>query len=320
MSLKSAISIGTIAVFIALVAVFVGYVASLGIRVSPPSQRTNLSVAVNDINNIAVDSNVLLRGVPVGKVTDIDASVENATIRFYVNGDHKVPIDSDVRLENLSALGESYIELEPHSTGGPYFADGQQIPSQALKTPPSISELGASVVRVLNQADPQQLSRVVAEADAALPDPNAVLPNLARASLLLRNTAADMKGQGRALLDNFQVLLQNAAFVGPAIAKGAPAVRTLGQELHIVWNDAWAVAMSVIAPDMTQLSSLVNRIQTFLDDRAIDLKVLGTATSENVKLIANALKNFDSSQILANLLATVPEDGAVELHVAVPQG
>ena len=86
--------------------------------------------------------------------------------------------------------------------------DGQRIASKSVKQPPSISELGASVVRVLNQLDPQQLSRVVSEADAGLPDPAVVLPNLARASLLLHNTTADFKGQGRELLDNFQVLLQ----------------------------------------------------------------------------------------------------------------
>ena len=68
------------------------------------------------------------------------------------------------------------------------------------------------------------------------------------------------------------------------------------------------------------LSALFQRIQKFLDDRGADLRVLGEATSANVTLIANALKNFDSSQILANLLATVPKDGAIDLHVAIPQG
>jgi phospholipid/cholesterol/gamma-HCH transport system substrate-binding protein len=222
-----------------------------------------------------------------------------------------------VRLENLSALGESYLEFEPRSTGGPIFRNGQHI--ARVNQPPSISELGTSVVRVLNQLDPHQLSRVVGETDVGLPDPTRVLPNLARASLLLRNTTADFKGKGRELLVNFQVLLQNASFVGPALAGAEPSVRDMGPNIRAAWDDVWKIGLVLVPADVTQLSALIQRIQKFLDDRGVDLKVLGEATSKNFTLITNALKNFDSSEILANLLATVPQDGAVELHVPIPQ-
>jgi len=319
MRLTSAISVATFAVFLAMITVFVGYIASLGIRIAPPAKRTALSLDVADINNIVVDANVLLRGVPVGKVTGIDTSVATATIHFYIDGQYQVPVDSEVRLENLSALGESYIELEPRSGGGPVFRDGQRIAQDSGKQPSSISELGTSVVRVLNQLDPHQLSRVVSEADAGLPDPGRVLPNLTRASLLLRNTTADFNGKGRELLDNFQVLLRNASFVGPALAASEPSVRDLGPAFHTSWDHVMLDAMYAGAADVFQLSKLITRIQKLLDDRGADLRVLGEATSENLKLIANGLKNFDSSQILTNMLATVPEDGAIDLHVPIPQ-
>jgi hypothetical protein len=312
------IGIATFAAFALVVAVFVGYIASLGIRVAPPKNRTALSIDVADINNIAVDSNVLLRGVPVGKVTRVEASVASATINFYIGSQYQVPADSDIRLDNLSALGESYIELEPRSSGGPLLHDGQRIASASVKQPPSISELATSVVRVLNQLNPQQLSRVVGEGDAGLPDPNSVLPNLSRASLLLRNTTTDFKGQGRALLDNFQVLLQNAGFVGPALGGIAPGIRDLAPPLKVVWSDAITVGCLLSPEGVLDFSALLTRIQKFLDDRGPDLRILGEATSANVKSIASALRNFDSSQILANLLATVPESGAIDLHVAVP--
>jgi phospholipid/cholesterol/gamma-HCH transport system substrate-binding protein len=317
MRLTLAASFATFCAFLAIIAVFLGWIASLGVRVSPPPNRTVLSVDVADINNITVDANVLLRGVPVGRVTSIDTSVGNATIQFYVDGQCRIPVDSDVRLENLSALGESYIEVEPRNEGGPIFQNGQRIPR--ARQPSSISELGASVTRVLNQLDPHQLKEVVGEADAGLPDPGRVLPNLARASLLLRNTTADFKGKGRELLDNFQVLLRNAGFVGPQLAAMEPSVRDLGPVFHVAWNHVMLASFYAGAADTFQLSKLITRIQKLLDDRGTDLRVLGEATSENLKLIANGLKNFDSSQILSNMLATIPEDGAIELHVPIPQ-
>ena len=319
MRLKTGVGIATFVIFVAMVVVFVGYIASLGVRVAPPPKRTALSLEVSDVNNLAVDSNVLLRGVPVGKITRVDTSPASATIHFYIEGNYRVPVDSDVRLENLSALGESYIEVEPRSSGGAAFQDGQRIASEPNQQPASISELAVSVVRVLNQMDPGQLSRVVSEADAGLPNPDAVLPNLSRASLLLRNTTADFNGIGRELLDNFQVLLQNANFVGPALAASAPKLWDTGPAINVLSNTAFETFLIGLRPiDLYQFGGFLQRIQKLLDDRAIDLKVLGTATSANVKLIANALKNIDSSQILANLLATVPEDGAIDLHVPVP--
>jgi phospholipid/cholesterol/gamma-HCH transport system substrate-binding protein len=316
MRLKTGVAIGSFGCFIAVIVFFVGYLTSLGIRVAPPAQRTSLSVEVSDVNNLVPDSNVLLRGVPVGKVTGIDVSVTAATVHFYVESQYKIPVDSEVRLDNLSALGESYIELEPRTTGGPAFHDGERIPRHSIKQPPSISELATSVTRVLNQLDPKQLGRVVAEADAGLPDPTVVLPNLSRTSLLLRNTVADFNGQGRQALDNFQVLLRNAGFVGPALADAARGIRDLGPPVRVIWDDGYAnVGLGLRPSDVLTFAAFLTRIQKFLDDRGPDLRVLGESTSADVKLIASSLRNIDSSQLLANLLATVPEDGTIELHV-----
>lgn len=320
MRLKTGVAMGSFVVFMVMILGFVLYVRSLGITVRPPENRTNLSMEVPDINNIVVDSNVLLRGVPIGKVTGIDATTASATIHFYVDGAHTIPVDSTVRLDNLSALGESYIELEPRRSGGPFMLEGQRIAPHDVKQPPSISELGTSVVRVLNELDPDQLSRVIDEADAGLPDPHVVLPNLSHASLVLRNTTADFQGTGQRLLGNMQTLLRNAGFVGPALAASAPPIKDLGPAISLPWNDVWMAGLFLLPTDTLTFSALLTRLQKFLDDRGGDLKVFGVATSENMKLIANALRNIDSTQIMRNLQATVPPDGPIDLHVAVPAG
>ena len=145
-------------------------------------------------------------------------------------------------------------------------------------------------------------------------------PNLANASVLLRNMTRDLKGQGKEMLANLQVLLQNASFVGPAIAESSDPVRQMGPPIHMIWNSSAELMLLNRAGDVMTFSALLQRIQKLLDDRGPDLRILGEATSANVKLIAAALRNFDSSQILANLLGTVPEDGVIQLHMSVPQG
>lgn len=310
--------IATFIAFALMIAAGAVYIGALGVRLGPPSHRTNLSMQVADTNNLVVGSNVLLRGVPVGKVTHIELSLSAATVDFYVDGRYQVPVDSEVRLENLSALGESFIGLVPLSRGGPTFRDGQRIATQRVRQPASIAELTTSVVRVLNQADPEALKSVVKEVDTALPDPNSVLPNLSRASTLLRNVAADMHGRGRDLLDNFQTLLQNAGWLGPLLADLAPMLPPVGTNTSNIFADL-TLFTGIRGPDQIRLlNRYLDRIQKFLDANGGDLKVLGQQMLPHLKGIAGSLMNFDTSQILSNFMAAVPQDGVVTLHVTVP--
>lgn len=306
--------------FAAMMAGFVLYVANLGVHVRPPQDRTNLVMQVADVNNLLVGSNVLLRGVPVGKVDRIDTSLSNATIHFFIDNQFKVSADSMVRLENLSALGESYIELEPQKSGGPTFHDGQLIGSESVIAPRSISQLGVSVVRVLNQLDPSQLENVVNEADAAMPDPYTVLPNLERASQVLDNTTAGLNGRGGQALENLQSLLEHAGFVGSLLVDAAPTVKALGPPIRGIWHDGTNINLVTNSPGSVYVfGKFLQRIQTLLDDRGSDIRVLTEPLTPNVQAIASALGNIDSSQILSNLLAAVPPDGAINLHVSLPQ-
>jgi phospholipid/cholesterol/gamma-HCH transport system substrate-binding protein len=294
------------------------YIASFGIRIGMPANRINLSMAVPDVKGLVVGSSVLLRGAAIGKVTRVSSSVSNATIDFYLDGDQRIPAKSDVRLDNLSALGEAYVGFMPRTSDGPMLKDGQRIATESIIVPPSISELATSVVRVLDQMDPEQLKRILNEADAGLPDPGEVLPNLSRASLLSRNMVVGMHGKGREVLDNFQTLLRNAGWVGPKLSELTPSLQPVGAGAatcfhamgHIVaWNN----------PKNFQLfKKFLDRIQSFLDSRGPDLKVLGHALLPQFQGIGGALMNFDAAQILSNALSNIPEEGAITLHVTIP--
>ncbi|MBI3691801.1 MAG: MCE family protein, partial [Mycolicibacterium aromaticivorans] len=288
------------------------------LHIRPPDDRTNLSMSVPEVKGIVVGSNVLLRGVPVGKVTAVRSSIRDATIDFYVDHDHRIPVDTNVRLDNLSALGEAYIGLLPQADHGPVLQDGQHIATEAVTVPPSIAELATSVVRVLNQLDPGQLKRTLAEADAALPDPQQVLPNLARASLLLRNMTEGMDGRGQEVLDNAQTLLQNAGWVGPTLAEMGPSVRAAGRGVSGTFVGMMRTVVSNNPTNIRLFQDFLARIQKFLDTRSPDIKVLAQALTPQFTGIGGALMNFDTGQILSNALSGIPEEGAITLHVTVP--
>jgi virulence factor Mce-like protein len=294
------------------------YFRTMGVTLTPPPERTRISMEVHDISGLVVGSSVQLRGVAIGEVNSISTSVSAATVNFYIDGRYKIPVDSDIRLENLSALGEAYIELVPRSEGGPMLHDGQRLATEAITQPPSISDLATTVVRVLNQFDPAALQRIIGEADVALPNPTTVLPNLSRAATLVRNAAATMHGKGRDLLDNFQVLLRNAQWVGPVLAFNTPYLTKMGADFAAL-NDAAVVLHDRGAPQtLHNLSHLVGRLEHFLDHSGGDIKVLMQSMLPYLNDISGALMNFDTAQIFHNMLASVPEDGAITLHVTIP--
>jgi virulence factor Mce-like protein len=294
------------------------YIGSFGLRMGPPAHRINLSMAVPDVKGLVVGSSVLLRGAAIGKVTRVSSSVTDATIDFYIDGDQRIPVNSDVRLDNLSALGEAYVGFIPRTNQGPVLTDGQRIAAQSITVPPSISQLATSVVRVLNQLDPGQLERIVDEADVALPDPGEVLPNLSRASLLARNMVVGMHGKGQEVLDNLQTLLRNAGWVGPTLAELGPSVRATGNSASRVFTGMMNTVAWDNPKNIVLFQQFLARIQGFLDTRGPDLKVIAQALLPQFQGIGGALMNFDSAQILSNALSGIPKEGAVTLHVTIP--
>lgn len=302
-------------VFAVIIAVVLLYFGALGLRINPPSNRTNVTMDVPDVNGLVADSNVLLRGVPVGKVTGTRTSLDAASIDFYVDGQYQVPVDTEVQLQNLSALGESYIELKPRSDGGPMLKDNQRISAESVVQPPSISELATSVVRVLDQMDPEALARIIGESDSALPDPVAVLPNLSRASNVFNNMLNGLNGEGRVLLSNFGTLIQNSDWVNPDLTTFTPIAKKTG----INFQDFYKHLPLLLSPnqpeDLALLNNLVARIQALLDVNGGDLKVLGEAFQPKLNTIAATLMNFDSGQILDHFLEQVPADGMITLRV-----
>jgi phospholipid/cholesterol/gamma-HCH transport system substrate-binding protein len=312
--------LATFVAFALIVAGAISYIASLGVTVGPPDHRAAMSMDVPDVNGVAVGSSVLLRGVPVGKVTGVDTTLAAATIQFYVDDRYPIPADSDVRLDNLSGLGETYIALLPRSAGGPVLRNGQRLAAKDIHAPTSISELSVNAEHVLGQLDPNLLSNLTDEADLALPTDDGILPTLSSAGQLLRTAVQGLNGRGAEVLANAQTLLRNAGFVGPAMAELSPYIGQIGQNWHDTLAHAYAIVLQSGAPEsLKNVGSLLDRIQKFLDSRSADLKVFAEAMIPNIESIAAATMNFDTGQMLTNMLEAVPEDGRITLRLSIPQ-
>jgi phospholipid/cholesterol/gamma-HCH transport system substrate-binding protein len=121
-----------------------------------------------------------------------------------------------------------------------------------------------------------------------------------------------MNGCGRVLLGNFQTLLANAEWVNPILTSLTPPVREIGKGIQDFFKH---IPTSFVPGNISNLNKLVARIQNLLDDRGGDLKVLGEAFQPKLNAIAASLMNFDTGQLLDDLLQAVPADGTITLRV-----
>jgi hypothetical protein len=131
----------------------------------------------------------------------------------------------------------------------------------------------------------------------------------------MRIVATDIDPQGREMLSNFQTLLQNSAWVGPVLTSIAPNLTSASRGLQEIYRKSANLIHRGEPGNTINLNRLLARVQGLLDDRAPDLKVIGQAFQPKLNAIAGALMNFDTGQLLDNMLAAVPADGTITLHV-----
>ena len=63
-------------------------------------------------------SEVKILGVAVGKVETVEPTGTNVTVKFYYEGEQKVPADAKAAVISPSIVGDRFIQLTPAYSGG----------------------------------------------------------------------------------------------------------------------------------------------------------------------------------------------------------
>lgn len=125
----------TVVVFIAACAVFFGYLWMNMGGVIPGVSKSGYRVSfeIKDVDNLVYDSDVMVAGVRVGKVRELDES--NGTARVVVQFDDEAvqPLHTGatVHVRSKSLIEETYLEFVDGD--GKAIPDGGELPTEAVK-------------------------------------------------------------------------------------------------------------------------------------------------------------------------------------------
>jgi phospholipid/cholesterol/gamma-HCH transport system substrate-binding protein len=84
---------------------------------------------------LPVGGDIKVRGVLVGRITDLRLDGGDSVVEFSLNGDEDIPADVTAEVRSKTIFGEKWVELVTGSSGGPYLADGDVIPDERTVEP-----------------------------------------------------------------------------------------------------------------------------------------------------------------------------------------
>ena len=97
------------------------------------------------------------RGVQVGKVTALDLGPTEVSVKLGINAGQQIPDNGPVRVKELSALGEQYLDLQPKSSSGPRLHSGSVIPASRVVLSTQIGTTLVDLNKLLRNINPQDL-------------------------------------------------------------------------------------------------------------------------------------------------------------------
>ncbi|WP_040806805.1 MlaD family protein [Nocardia concava] len=317
MNIRTLLSFSAIA---AVLLLGISYMTIGVLHLDPRRGYFTAELRLDNSGGLGVNSPVLLTGIQIGRAEAVDKQARGVRLRLRIDDRYRVPIASEVRIEQLSALGEPYLEFAPKSAAGPYLADGQVISADRVHAPTTVTDLAARVVDLLNQLHPESIGHLVGTFDRALAGTDQAVAVLQRSTDLLAATLLSRTAAIRQLFTDLQAMGSNMDWLGPSLAAAGPPLGQFGVTLNDIVANGAALAESRpvdsyftgdgLVPFLKSLDSLIAQIGP-------SLAPLGPALDPVVRDALQRTPALDISALIDQALRGVADDGAVHFRIGL---
>ncbi|MFD3746354.1 MlaD family protein [Nocardia sp. NPDC058633] len=298
----------------------VGYMSLGVLRLDPRISYISADLRLNNSSGLAPNSPVLLAGVQVGRIESVRKQEGGVLVQLRVDSRYRIPVSSDVRIEQLSALGEPYIAFSSASGAGPYLEDGQVVAADRIHPAMTITALSARLVELLDQIHPEAIARLVDTFDRALAGTDSAMQTLQRSSTLLAATLLSRTEAIRQLFADIQALGGDMAWLGPSLGVAGPLFGEFGVTLNAIVESGSALVESRplsayftgdgLVPFLDNLTTLINEIGPSMAPLG---QILGPVVTDSV----NRTPAIDISTLIDQALQSVDADGTVHFRIGV---
>lgn len=323
---------------LALTAGALFYMGTVGLSVTDNVNVRTASMTIPNTNGLTTGSRVLLRGVAIGKVTDVTAELNGVRVQWNYKKDYAIPSNAVFRVDNLSALGETYLGIlaAPNGHEAAPLPDGAVLAATQLTVPTTIDEFSARFTNFVKQVNSGDVQTIAKELNTGLLADQQILTSFAHAGALLESTVLSTRGQLTQLLGIFQEILRKGSAMSDAIAAaGEPAEEMTRSLINFIdyadKPNGFVQTLTMVRgnldrnvdppPMLTEgVGPFLQNLIAFLTKASPDIKVLADAALPPVTATAAQLKTADLSQLTKMALDAAGSGHGLVVHVGTPKG
>jgi phospholipid/cholesterol/gamma-HCH transport system substrate-binding protein len=205
---------------------------------SPVSEEDGIVVTAEfeDILNVVPRSPVMVDDVTVGEVIDVERVGWHARVKLRIRKDVVLPDNPIASIEQVSLLGEKYVELAPPTDGAGQgrLGDGDNIPLSSTGRNPEVEEVLGALSFLLSGGGVAQLGTITKELNKAMSGREEDLRHLLTSLTDVVGTLDDQKGDIiRALesMNNLTATLNaEKQTITGALDVAGPAIKVLADQ------------------------------------------------------------------------------------------
>ena len=294
------------------------YLALVVLELEPTTRRTHATVDMRDAGGLRTGSDVVYRGVPIGRVDSVDGVPGAVRLTVSYDAAHRVPVSSRMRVENLSTLGEPVFSLLPDTAEGPYIEDGALLTEQ-VELPVSVPELLSSTSDLLDQTDAESVRSLVTTLSQTVDGLEATMPQAQRGAELLLLTLTRHEGSLETVLRDFSTVMGDVDWVRPTLTEAPPMLdefgATLGESYEYLFEGSAVLKGEEILGSWRDEQVQLYRV---LGTLTPEVGAIGTALRPVTRAVGPSVSTIDIATLLENAIATMPDD-AVRFTVTMPR-
>ncbi|MBL1074112.1 MCE family protein [Nocardia sp. 2] len=314
LSLSGPVSLALLAV---MTLVCGSYMAVGVLNLDPRRENNTITVLLDSSGGLMRTSEVTLRGLPIGKVREINATANGLAVRIEYDAKYRIPVDSVVQIANLSAAGEQFLDFRPETTAGPYLGDGGIVPKKQVRTATTVGDALAELDALTAQLDPAKLAQLATTVAEGFEGRDADVANLTNALIGTANLLRDKRDAIARLYFNVQHLGDRFDGRAPVLSAAATDIDTgMPELLHII---AAFQNYSTVGEFMFDdpIGPLVDKIDAYIQLLGPDLGHIATALKPSTTVIKPL--RVDAGSIVDLLSTVFPGDGTAHVGIDLPR-
>ena len=231
--------------------------------------RVDYTAVFDDATGLLANDNVMIAGVPVGKVNNVEVMDGSlAKVQFQVDDDVRLGPDTTVDIRWRDAIGLRFLYLEPAGEGE--LEAGHVFPTEVTTAPAQISELLNGLTPIMEALDPDTANIVIQAFAEALVGREDEVRQLVCDGGELTSTLATRDAELRALLTNSADILDAYA----------------AQEENL---DGLVDALADVSVTLAARNDELIRAVSTLDDAQDELAGFVADNDDEIKLALDAL-------------------------------